>query len=216
MSFELAIVLATGAALAALLAAERAGSRPGVWIAKPLASTGFLALALARGATGSGYGRLVLLALAFGWLGDVLLVPKGARRAFAAGLASFLLGHLLFAAAFLTRGAQPLWLAAGGLAAAALSVPVWRWLGPHVPEALALPVRAYVAVISAMVACAAGAFGATGDAPLLAGALAFFASDLAVARQRFVAPGFSNKLWGLPLYYAGQLLLAWTAGAGAR
>ena len=45
------------------------------------------------------------------------------------------------------------------------------------------------------------------------GALGFFLSDLAVARERFVAKGFTNKLWGLPLYYGAQLLLAWTAGA---
>jgi uncharacterized membrane protein YhhN len=43
---------------------------------------------------------------------------------------------------------------------------------------------------------------------LYAGAALFYLSDLAVARQRFVAPGFENKLIGLPLYYAGQLLLA--------
>ena len=70
--------------------------------------------------------------------------------------------------------------------------------------------HAYVAVISAMVASATGAFGAAGGAALLAGALGFFASDLAVARQRFVAKSFTNKLWGLPLYYASQLLLAST------
>jgi uncharacterized membrane protein YhhN len=186
-----------------------------VWAAKPLASAGFIALALARGAPHTGYGRLVLAALACGWLGDVLLMPKGAQRAFAAGLASFLLGHLAFALAFLVRGAEPAWLAGGALAAAALALPVTRWLAPHVPERLRTPVRAYVLVISAMVACAAGAFGASRDAALLAGAVAFFLSDLAVARERFVASTFTNKLWGLPLYYGAQLLLAWTAGRPA-
>jgi uncharacterized membrane protein YhhN len=192
--------------------AERRGSRALVWLAKPLASAGFVALALARGATASGYGRLVLAALVLGWLGDVLLIPKGARRAFAAGLGSFLLGHLAFAAAFLARGVSAAWLAGGALVAAAAALPIARWLAPHVPDALRLPVRAYVVVISAMVACAAGAFGATRDAALLVGAFAFFLSDLAVARERFVAKGFSNKLWGLPLYYGAQLLLAWTVG----
>ena len=152
----------------------------------------------------------MLAALAFGWLGDVLLIPRGARRAFAAGLASFLLGHLLFAAAFLARGVAPAWLAGGALATGALALPVARWLAPHVPDGLRLPVRAYVVVISAMVACAAGAFGATRDAALLTGAVAFFLSDLAVARERFVAKTFTNKLWGLPLYYGAQLLLAGT------
>jgi uncharacterized membrane protein YhhN len=209
-SVEIAAVLATLLALAALLLAESRASAAGVWVAKPLASTGFVVLALARGAAGTGYGRWVLAALVLGWLGDVLLIPKGAKRAFAAGLGSFLLGHLAFAAAFLARGVAWPWLAAGALAAAAVAVPVLRWLGPHVPPALRRAVHAYVAVISAMVAAAAGAFGAGGGAALLAGALGFFASDLAVARERFVARSFTNKLWGLPLYYASQLLLAST------
>jgi len=43
-----------------------------------------------------------------------------------------------------------------------------------------------------------------------AGAVLFFASDLAVARDKFVAKGFVNRAWGLPVYYAGQLLIAWS------
>jgi uncharacterized membrane protein YhhN len=210
MSAGVVLAAATSLAVAALLAAEQRGVRWGVWLAKPLASTGFVALALSRGATATPYGRAVLAALALGWLGDVLLVPKGARRAFAAGLGSFLLGHLAFALAFALRGIAWGWLAAGALAVGAAALPVLRWLGPQVPPALRLPVRAYVAVISLMVASAAGAFGATRDAALLAGALGFFASDLAVARERFVARTFANQLWGLPLYYASQLLLAST------
>jgi len=53
---------------------------------------------------------------------------------------------------------------------------------------------------------------AIGAIALLAGAALFFVSDLAVARDRFVAPGFANRLWGLPAYYAGQLLIAWSIG----
>jgi uncharacterized membrane protein YhhN len=204
------IVAATAAAVAALLVAERRGFRAGVWIAKPLASSGFVALAWVCGASGTGYGRWVLAALVLGWLGDVLLIPKGAKGSFAAGLASFLLGHLAFVVAFLVRGTEWPWLAGGALAVGAIAAPVLRWLAPHVPASLRAPVAAYVAVISAMVVAAAGAFGAGAGGRLLAGALGFFASDLAVARERFVQKSFANKLWGLPLYYASQLLLAGT------
>jgi len=31
-----------------------------------------------------------------------------------------------------------------------------------------------------------------------------------VARDRFVAQGFINRAWGLPMYYGGQLLLAYS------
>ena len=36
----------------------------------------------------------------------------------------------------------------------------------------------------------------------------FALSDLAVARNQFVAPGPANGLWGTPLYFVSQLLLA--------
>jgi hypothetical protein len=35
-----------------------------------------------------------------------------------------------------------------------------------------------------------------------------------VAQDRFVAPSFRSTLWGLPAYYAAQLLIARGAGAG--
>ncbi|MDD3992851.1 MAG: hypothetical protein PHV70_11955 [Desulfobacteraceae bacterium] len=41
-------------------------------------------------------------------------------------------------------------------------------------------------------------------------------SDLFVARQRFVAPAFSNRLLGLPLYYIGQFLLAFSVGGFSK
>jgi len=205
-------VAATLAALVALLAAEARESHAGVWVAKPAASTGFVAVALAGGAFGSSYGRWVLLALLLGWLGDVLLIPRD-RRAFLAGLASFLLGHLAFAIAFLDRGLSPVWLIATALLLVAPARAALRWLAPHVPAAMQAPVRAYVGVICAMVACAVGTVAAAWRSGILIGALMFFVSDLSVARNRFVAPGFDNKLWGLPLYYGGQLLLAASVAA---
>ena len=56
--------------------------------------------------------------------------------------------------------------------------------------------------------CNSGASGATGLWLLLAGAFAFYVSDLAVARERFVSSSFLNRAWGLPLYYGAQILLA--------
>ena len=81
---------------------------------------------------------------------------------------------------------------------------VWRWLAPHVEAAMRAPVVAYIGVIAIMVACAVGTLRALP----IAGAVAFFVSDLAVARDRFIAPGFDNRAWGLPLYYAAVTLLA--------
>jgi len=63
-----------------------------------------------------------------------------------------------------------------------------------------------------MISVAIGATGASGRGLLAVGALLFGASDLFVARERFIEPGFRNRLFGLPLYYAGQLLLALSSG----
>ncbi len=70
-------------------------------------------------------------------------------------------------------------------------------------------VAARAAVITFMVAFAAGTIAASGEASLLIGAAAFHLSDLAVARDRFVTPGLVNRALGLPLYYYAQLCLAW-------
>jgi uncharacterized membrane protein YhhN len=67
-----------------------------------------------------------------------------------------------------------------------------------------------------MVALAFAASVATGSLRFAAGALAFAASDVFVARHRFVAPGPLNRTWGLPLYYAAQLLLASTVAPLGR
>ena len=68
------------------------------------------------------------------------------------------------------------------------------------------PVVAYVVAIVAMVIAAI----ALGDTRFVIGAALFFASDLAVARDKFVAPGVINHAWGSPAYYAAQLLIAMT------
>mgnify|MGYP001823375615 CR=1 FL=1 len=196
--------------LGLLLLAGWRNYRPGVWVAKPLASAGFIGAALACGALESPYGVASLAALVLSFWGDVLLIPEGAGPWFMGGLVSFLLGHLGFAVAFVVSGVS---LGGAALALAAIAVPVWlvlRWLRPHVPPDMKGPVLAYVGVISAMVVASAGATAAGGTIGMVVGATLFYLSDLAVARDRFVAPGFENGLVGLPLYYGAQVVLAVT------
>jgi uncharacterized membrane protein YhhN len=203
-------------AVGALLAAEGLDLGTLKWVAKPLASSGFVAAALCAGALGGGYGRAVLAALALSWVGDVLLIPR-APGFFLAGLAAFLLGHLCFGAAFVVRGVAWPWAGAALCVLVPVALLAGRWLLPHVPQEMRGPVLAYMAVITMMVALAAGTVGARSGALILGAALAFFVSDLFVARDAFVAPGFVNRLGGLPLYYGAQLVFAWSvAEAGAR
>jgi len=207
----------TGLALIGLLVSERSEIAPGKWVCKPIASAGFIAASLAGGLPTNGFGWAIVAALVLSFGGDVCLIPRGTRW-FAAGLASFLLGHLGFAAAFLFRGVAPLWALGALPVVAVIAIGVHRWLRPHVPDRLRGPVIAYIVVISTMVVLAVSTFGHRPDAQgalLLGAAVAFFCSDLAVARNRFVSEGFVNRLWGLPLYYGAQLTFAWTLVSAA-
>jgi len=200
------LVGASAGALAALLVAEYREAEWGRPV-KMLASCGFIGVALASGAAQSGYGRWVLIALGLSWFGDLLLTYR-TPAAFLAGLVSFLLAHLGFVAAFLVRG-----VAWGATVMAAVTVGivalmVWRWLRSHLDKRMRSPVVAYVVVISAMVAVAIGTVALKPGPMIVFGAVAFFSSDLAVARNRFVAAGFVNRAWGLPLYYLAQMSLA--------
>lgn len=204
--------LVTLLALIGLLYAEHGDRSLLKWLFKPLASTGFLAVALAAGALDSRYGLGVLVALGLSWLGDVLLISP--RKApFLAGILSFLCGHMAYCVAF--YGAGQSGTAAGG-AALALLVPavlVGRWLLPKVDADMQRPVVAYIGVITVMVALAVGTVVAGNSAWIAAGALAFYLSDISVAIDRFVRPAFVNRLWGLPLYYGAQLMLAWSVAS---
>ncbi len=200
-------LLLTGLSLPPLLFFEVRGRPVGRWIFKPLASLGFLGLAWSRGAAEPGWTRGAFLAFALCALGDLLLIPSD-KRAFLLGLLSFLLGHLGFALAFAQRGLQPRDALLALLPLLLMGSLVLRWLWPHLSARMRAPVLAYVLAIALMVACAFATVRVQPSPPLLLGAVLFFLSDLFVARQRFVRPGVENRLVGLPLYYAGTLLMA--------
>jgi len=188
----------------ALLWAERTGNLPLKVVAKTTAATAFILEAVAFGAWEGTWTRTLVGALVLCWFGDVFLLSRK-QRFFLSGLVAFLLGHLAYAVMFVQIGLAGPWLA-GGLVLVLVLLPVIaRWILPHVQGRMKGPVIAYMVVL------AAGATGATGRPLFLAAAVMFFVSDLSVARDRFIAPGFDNKLWGAPLYFGAQLLFAATA-----
>ncbi len=193
-------------AVGALLWAELKQSSLGVWLAKPVASTLFIVTALLAGAPDSSYGRLILLGLVLSWLGDVFLIPKR-QPFFIAGLGSFLLAHVAYSGAFILKPLDTLAIVIAVIAMAAFAIIVLRWLWPHVPDKLRPAVVSYLFAISVMVVLAGGTITATG-LHLVVGAVMFAVSDVFVARDRFVSPSVANRLCGLPLYYAAQLIFA--------
>ena len=182
-------------------------------VSKPLASAGFLAAAWSVDPLDSPSGIALLIALLLSALGDVLLLRKGSKLHFLGGLGSFLAAHLAFALSFVLTG-QVRWLLSVGLAllVGGIGVGVARWLLPSVPAKLKGPVIAYILVISLMVTLAWALPLGAGLAQLAA--TLFFLSDISVAIDRFRDGGFLNRLWGLPAYYAAQLLfvLWWANG----
>lgn len=208
---SLALAAFTGFCVFLLLVAETRGRALAARLLKLLASAGFVATALVAGALGTAYGRWVLAGLLLCLIGDLFLLSRR-MDLFRAGLFSFLMGHLAYAGAFIIRGVEELWVAAAALALFVIALPLGRWLLPHVGAPMKPPILAYITVISLMVALGAGAFALAREPILLAAPLAFYLSDLAVARDRFVQRSSLNRLWGLPLYYAAQLLFALSVG----
>jgi uncharacterized membrane protein YhhN len=188
--------------VAAHLAADRRGAAVVRAATKVGASLAFVALALLPRHRGPLAGGLIA-GLALSVVGDAALL-SARRAAFLGGLGAFLLAHLVYAAAFASVGTVEPWLV---LPVVALLAGTLRWLWPHLGP-MRLPVVAYCAAIGAMLWLAQGV-----DRPeVRLGAVLFTASDLFVARDRFVRAGLANRAIGLPLYYAAQVLLALAVG----
>ncbi len=194
-------------AVTALVACDYRDIRPGRFIFKPLAAIAFVWLGLRLGATDSSYGQWLLGGLVLCLFGDLFLMPED-ERSFLAGLGAFLCGHLLYAIAFLQLPLNWTGLVVSAVPALLLMTLVLRWLMPHVDANMKVPVLLYTAVITLMLLCAGLSAGQAAAPWIIAGAWGFAASDVAVARQQFVAPGHSNRLWGTPLYFFAQMLLA--------
>lgn len=210
------IIIAAGVVLlVVLLIFERIDSFPGRLVTKTCLSCLFVATALLQPWVGGGYFTFLAAGLLLCLAGDVLLaLPQ--EKAFMAGLISFLLGHVMYIVAFFVVTHVGLWAAGGAVIVFGASIGVFLWLLPHLGD-MKVPVLAYVLVISVMVTMAWSVFmesqvGIQGRILLLSGAVLFYLSDITVAMDRFMEDRFSNKLVGLPLYFVGQFLLAFSAG----
>lgn len=176
-------------------------------VSKIAASTAFVALAAANGALDSNYGRPILAALVLSWAGDVMLLSMRSSM-LVGGIAAFFLAHLAFAVAFLTLPLDMIWFGGGLLSMAAVAAILLVWLWPYLDPIYRFAVPAYLAAIILMTSLAVGSVSTDGSRLLAIGAIAFAVSDISVARDRFVQRSFVNRAWGLPLYYAAQIMFA--------
>jgi len=147
--------------------------------------------------------------------GDVCLVFSS-EKTFLVGLILFLLGHVLYIFGFIhiAQTGRLAWI--GAVVIFIVGACVYLWLRPHLGS-MNIPVLVYAIVISIMLSGAWAVFYSTGQSLsarllVLLGALSFYSSDIFVARDRFMKREMLNRTIGLPLYYAGQFLLAFSVG----
>lgn len=154
-------------------------------------------------------GRLIAAGLLASAVGDVVLD----LGIFLPGLGAFLVAHLFYIAGFVAVTRAPRWGRAipAALYGAAALAGLWSGLG-----AMAAPVAAYTAVISAMLWRAAARVGAHGPArpdeiAALGGAILFVLSDTVLSIKLFRAPLPWLSFPILALYWAGQVGIARSA-----
>ncbi len=198
-------VVPAGLALTDWVAVARRDARTESW-AKPATLVALLVVAAVLGAAGSTAGTWLLVALAFGTLGDVALLGDSETR-FRAGVAAFLVGHLAYLACFATLGLpRPGW-AWLVLAVLVVTTVATRGVVPatHAQGGLALsaPVAVYTLVIGAMLVTA----WFTGEPLIALGATVFVASDSTLSIDRFVRPLPAGHLVVMVTYHVGQALV---------
>jgi len=149
---------------------------------------------------------LAVVGLVFCLIGDIALLEVVDK--FIVGLASFLIGHLVFVAMFVNMHLRrPMW----GIVAAVLLVVHAALIGRKIlsgaatnkPE-LKAPVMAYLLIISSMAVVAA----MTGSWWAIAGAVAFVISDTLLGWREFVAPQRWLPIAVMVTYHAALVGLA--------
>ena len=201
--------------LAGLLFFEKKGSHKRKLLSKTLLSCLFIITALVQPHPIPRYYQILLIGLLFCLGGDIFLALRR-EKMFLFGLVSFLLGHVCYTFCFFFLADISHWTWVGAGAGLVVGVMVFYWLKPHLGPML-IPVIAYIVVITLMLIGAWTVLGDsqvkfTGRVLVFIGAASFYVSDLFVARNRFLKTEFKNRLFGLPLYYFGQFLLAFSVG----
>lgn len=149
---------------------------------------------------------LAIVGLVFCLLGDIALLDAVDR--FIVGLVSFLIGHLIFIAMFVSLHLPDLvWGLVAGVVLVGHASVIGRRIvagAAHKEPALKIPVSAYLVVIMSMAVVAA----MTGNWWGIAGAFAFVLSDTVLGWRAFVAEKAWMALVVMITYHAALVGLA--------
>jgi len=201
--------------LCGLLFYEKKKNGMPLLIRKSILSLLFVMTALLQPHSVPAYYHYLFVGLIFCLFGDVFLaLPQ--EKAFKVGLIAFLIGHISYILSFSSLIPASYWISSGLFIFLGMSAFIFFWLRPHLNSML-IPVSLYIVIITVMGVGAwavfwKSSFGISGRALILAGALCFYFSDIFVARDKFIKEECLNRLLGLPLYYAGQFMLAFSVG----
>lgn len=201
--------------LVGLLYYEKKEDRKPLLIVKSILSLLFVITGLLQLHPVPAYYHYLFVGLIFCLIGDVCLaLPQ--KKAFMVGLVAFLVGHVLYIFSFSSLTQIYYWISAWLFIIFCMSALIFLWLRPHLKSML-IPVLLYILVITVMASGAwavfwKSSFQISGRVFILLGSLCFYFSDVFVARNKFIKEEYRNRLLGLPLYYTGQFLLAFSVG----
>jgi uncharacterized membrane protein YhhN len=205
--FTFLLGLAAAAAVAAI-AADLRGRLDIARVFRPLAMASIILLAAVRPVAMSESYRLFIVAgLGASLVGDVFMMLR--NKKFTAGLAAFLLAHVLYTAAFL-RTMSPRVEVMTVLPLLIYALFMMRTLFPHL-GGLKAPVTLYILVITVMTGLAVQRYINIGGTPAFlacAGAILFVISDTILAINRFAKKIPLAQFYILGTYFTAQLLLA--------
>ena len=154
-----------------------------------------------------GWRRLVVLALVFSWAGDVFLISGDW---FVAGLASFLIAHIFYIAAYQKTGAAKGALPSVVIIQFAFFGMLLIWLIYPGLNDLKAPVFIYALVLLTMGMWACKRRGGTNQSSyrlVASGAVLFVLSDSLIALNRFAFTIPAERLLVMSIYLTAQYLI---------
>ena len=153
--------------------------------------------------------QLLMLGLIFGFIGDAALLSQE-KKPFLVGIGAFLIGHALYAVAWLPSFTAATLTQFPSLLFILLALTFTPFIIRYTDGFMKKAVVAYILVITVMGITSVGQTALTGDARYVVGAAMFALSDVSVALDRFTPIPRWHRWLGIPLYFVSQYILAST------